>query len=190
VAGGPGCRIAFAPPDGRLQGTRQRQFLAAVNRRCPSRHDVGLPAAGAAAGAAGNACSANSRVVRSPMRLGHLLPVKWRSLIRETELTPGEVQVRKVLWYRLGAVRVHGRIYVFEGSCPHRGRSLQGGAVTSQGIIECPWHGLQLSLGPPPCPAGAMPVTPLTFRVRNGVIAIDRSALRRLNRAPRGGLGT
>jgi nitrite reductase/ring-hydroxylating ferredoxin subunit len=117
------------------------------------------------------------------MRLDHLLPLKWRSLIREDEITPGEVQVRTILWHRLGVVRVRDRIYVFEGSCPHAGRSLQGGAVTSQGIIECPWHGLRLWLGCQPGPASAVPVTQLAFRVRNGIIAIDRSALRRKSRS-------
>lgn len=116
------------------------------------------------------------------MRLDHLLPLKWRRLIREADVTPGEVQVRTILWHRLGVARVRDRIYVFEGSCPHAGRSLQGGAVTSQGIIECPWHGLLLSLDCQPCPVNAVPLAQLAFRVRNGIVAIDRGALRRNSR--------
>ena len=61
------------------------------------------------------------------MRLDHLLPLKWLSLIRESDLTPGKVQVRKILWHQVGVVKVRDRIYVFDGSCPHTGRSPQGG---------------------------------------------------------------
>ncbi len=111
--------------------------------------------------------------------LDHLLPLKWWSLIRENEITPGQVQVRKILWRRIGVVKVDDQIYVFDGSCPHTGRSLQGGAVSSEMLIQCPWHGLRLSLGSRPCWANARPLTQLKFRVRNGVVAIDRVALRR-----------
>ena len=121
-----------------------------------------------------------------PMRPGHLLPLKWLTLIREADLAPGTVQVRMVLWHRVGVVKVRDQIYVFEGSCPHTGRSLQGGAATCQGIIECPWHGLRLSLGSQPFPANAMPLTQLTFRVRKGTVAIDRTALRRRSRSKLG----
>lgn len=113
------------------------------------------------------------------MKLDHMLLVKWRRLARETDLMPGKVQVRKVLSHLVGVVKVDGQIYVFDGRCPHAGRSLQGGEVSSRGIMECPGHGLRLSLGSQPCPVNAIPITQLTFRVRNGVVEINRGALRR-----------
>lgn len=113
------------------------------------------------------------------MKLDHMLPVKWGRLTRETDLIPGKIQVRKVLRHLVGVVKVNGQIHVFDGRCPHAGRSLQGGEVSSRGIMECPGHGLLLSLGSQPCPVNAVPLTQLTFRVRNGVVEINRSALRR-----------
>jgi nitrite reductase/ring-hydroxylating ferredoxin subunit len=113
------------------------------------------------------------------MKLDSMRTVKWRRLIREADLVPGKVQVRKALWHLVGVVKVNGRVYVFDGSCPHAGRSLQGSEVTSRGIMECPGHGLRLSLGSQPCSVDAIPLTQLAFRVRNGVVEINRSALRR-----------
>ena len=108
-----------------------------------------------------------------------MLPVKWRRLTRETDLTPGKIQVRKVLSHLVGVVKLDEQVYGFEGRCPHAGRSLQDGEVSSGGIMECPGHGLRLSLGSQPCPVNAIPLAQLTFRVRNGVVEIKRSALRR-----------
>lgn len=48
-----------------------------------------------------------------------------------------------------------------------------------------PAHGLQLALVPQPCSVSAIPLTPLTFRVRDGIVEVDRGALRR-KRSPGG----
>lgn len=103
---------------------------------------------------------------------------KWRGLMRESNLVPGIVRVRKIRGRLVGAVNVGGRIYVFGGRCPHAGRSLDGSEANSQGIIVCPGHGFRYSLGFQPCSINAMPLTQLPFRVREGIIEVDRDALR------------
>jgi len=113
------------------------------------------------------------------MKLDLMLPVKWRRLIRKRDLIAGQVQVRKVQRDLVGVVKVGGQIYVFDGRCPHAGRSLQGCEVTARGLMKCPGHSFQLSLTPQPCSVNAIPITSLTFRVRDGIVEVDRSALRR-----------
>lgn len=114
--------------------------------------------------------------------LGYLLPAKWQILIRESDLVPGKVEVRKVFGHLTGIVKINGRIYVFDGKCPHAGRSLQDSEVTRRGILVCSGHGLQFSLAPQPCSVNAMPLPQLSFRVRGGVVEINRDCLRK-NRA-------
>jgi nitrite reductase/ring-hydroxylating ferredoxin subunit len=109
--------------------------------------------------------------------LGHLLPVKWRPLIRESDLVPGKVEVRKVFGHLTGIVKTNGHIYVFGGKCPHAGRSLQDSEVTGHGILVCPGHGLQFSLTPQPCSVNAMPLPQLSFRVCDGMVEINRDCL-------------
>lgn len=108
--------------------------------------------------------------------------MKWRRLIRESDLIAGRVQVRKVQRNLVGVVKVAGRIYVFDGRCPHAGRSLHGCEVTRGGIMECPGHGLRLSLTSPPYLAKAIPVTQLAFRLSGDIIEISRGTLRRKHR--------
>lgn len=111
------------------------------------------------------------------MKLHSILQMRWRTLIREADLPEGEVRVRRVLGRLVGVVNVDGRIYVFDGRCPHAGRSLQGAEVGSRGVLVCPGHSLRYSLIPQSCSVSAM-LAQLTFRVRDGVIEVDRKALR------------
>ncbi|SRR6266568_6205637 len=113
------------------------------------------------------------------MVLGNVFPVKWRGLISENELAPNEVQVRKILGRLVGAAKINGRIYVFDGRCPHAGRSLQDSEVTPQGTLVCPGHGLKLALGPQPCSVNAVPLAQSSFRVRNGTVQVDWRSLRK-----------
>jgi nitrite reductase/ring-hydroxylating ferredoxin subunit len=113
------------------------------------------------------------------MVLGYLLAVKWRVLIRESDLVPGKVEVRKVFGHLTGIVKINGHIYVFDGKCPHAGRSLQGSEVTRHGILVCPGHGLQFSLTPQSCSVNARLLPQLPFRVRDGAIEINRDFLRK-----------
>jgi nitrite reductase/ring-hydroxylating ferredoxin subunit len=113
------------------------------------------------------------------MMLGRVLPVGWRSLIRESDLVPGKTQVRKVLGRLVGIAKINGRIYVFDGRCPHAGRSLRDSEVTPQGILVCPGHGLRFSLGSQPGSADAIPLAQSSFRVRNGMVEVDWRCLRK-----------
>jgi nitrite reductase/ring-hydroxylating ferredoxin subunit len=113
------------------------------------------------------------------MALSYVLPVKWRMLIRESDLVPGKVEVRRVFGHLLGVAKVNSRIYVFDGKCPHAGRSLQDSEVTRHGVLVCPGHGLQFSLTPQPCSVNAMPLPQLPFRVRGGAVEINRDCLRK-----------
>lgn len=113
------------------------------------------------------------------------LKFRWRGLIRARDLPSGKVLVRRVRGRLVGVANVGDNIYVFDGRCPHAGQSLHGVAVSDRGIVECPKHGLKLALGKSPCSANAsscsanaMPVAQLPFRVRDGVIEVNRAALR------------
>lgn len=109
----------------------------------------------------------------------YFLPVKWRMLIRESDLVPGKVEVRKTGGRLTGVVRINSRIYVFDGRCPHTGHSLQDSEVSPNGILVCSGHGLQFSLAPRPCSVNAMVLPQLAFRVRDGVVEISRDCLRK-----------
>lgn len=117
---------------------------------------------------------------------GNVFSVKWRRLIQESDLASSKVQVRKVFGYLVGVAKVGGRIYVFDGRCPHGGRSLQDIEVAPRGVLVCPGHGIKLSLSPQPCSAGAVPLAKLPFRVRNGVVEIDWRLLRKSRRRAAG----
>lgn len=113
------------------------------------------------------------------MKLRSILPMRWGRLIKEADLVPGKIQVRKIPGRLIGAVSIDGNIYVFDGRCPHAGRSLAGSDVSSDGIVVCPGHGLRYALISQPCSVNPMPLNQLPFRVRDGVIEVDRYALRR-----------
>lgn len=95
--------------------------------------------------------------------------------MRESDLIPGTVRVRKVRGHLVGAANAGGQVYVFSGRCPHAGRSLDGGDVSSGGIVTCPGHGYRYWLRP----GTAAPIRQFPFRVRDGVIEVDWQALRR-----------
>jgi nitrite reductase/ring-hydroxylating ferredoxin subunit len=108
-----------------------------------------------------------------------MFSLKWHRLMGESEVIPGKVQVHKVLGRLVGITSIDGSVYVFDGRCPHAGRSLEDSVVTPGGTVVCPRHGLRLFLCPQPCPAGAMPLARYAFRICNGHIEIDRQALLR-----------
>jgi nitrite reductase/ring-hydroxylating ferredoxin subunit len=108
-----------------------------------------------------------------------MFSLKWHRLMGESEVIPGKVQVHKVLGRLVGITNVDGIVYVFDGRCPHAGRSLQDSVVTPSGTVVCSKHGIRLSLSPQSCPFGAMPLTRYAFRICNGYIEIDRQALLR-----------
>jgi nitrite reductase/ring-hydroxylating ferredoxin subunit len=108
-----------------------------------------------------------------------MFSLKWHRLMGESEITPGKVQVHKVLGRLVGIANVNGRVYVFDGRCPHAGRSLQDSVVTPGGIVVCPRHGFRLPLYSQPRSADAMPLTRYSFRICKGYIEIDRQALLR-----------
>jgi nitrite reductase/ring-hydroxylating ferredoxin subunit len=112
------------------------------------------------------------------MAFCYILPVKWRILIRESDLIPGKVEVRKIFRRVIGIVKINGSVYVFDGRCPHAGRSLQDSEVAQHGILVCPGHGLRFSLIPQPCSVNAMLIPQLPFRVRGGMVEINRDLLR------------
>jgi nitrite reductase/ring-hydroxylating ferredoxin subunit len=110
-------------------------------------------------------------------RLWSFFGPKWQTLIQVADLAAEEVHARPVMGRLVAAVRLNDCLYVFDGRCPHAGQSLDGSEVTPDGIIECPRHGYRLSLDALPCPAGSLPVTHVPFRVRDGLVEIDREAL-------------
>jgi len=103
---------------------------------------------------------------------------RWQGLVRVADLLPGKVLVRRVRGRLVGVADVRDSIYVFDGRCPHAGQSLHAAAVSDRGIVVCPRHGLKLALEEFPGRADGMPVAQLPFRVRDGVIEVDRGALR------------
>lgn len=108
-----------------------------------------------------------------------MFSLKWHRLIGESEVVPGKVQVHKVLGRLVGITNVDGSVHVFDGRCPHAGRSLQGSTVTPGGTVVCSKHGFPLSLYPEPCSVGAPPLARYVFRILNGYIEIDRQGLLR-----------
>jgi nitrite reductase/ring-hydroxylating ferredoxin subunit len=112
------------------------------------------------------------------MKFRGILSVRWHWLMREADLAEGKIRERQVLGRLVGAVKVDGNIYVFDGRCPHAGRSLHDGEVSSSGIVECPGHGLRYSLTTQPCWANVMPLSHVAFRIHDGAIEIDLQALR------------
>jgi nitrite reductase/ring-hydroxylating ferredoxin subunit len=112
-------------------------------------------------------------------RVPYMFSLKWHRLIGESEVIPGRVQVHKVLGRLVGITNLNGNVYVFDGRCPHAGRSLQDSAVTPGGTVVCSKHGLRLSLYPQTCSDNAMLLTRYAFRICNGYIEIDRQALLR-----------
>lgn len=108
-----------------------------------------------------------------------MFSLKWHRLIGESDVIPGKVQVRKVLGRLVGITNVDGSVHVFDGRCPHAGRSLQDSTVSPGGTVVCPKHGFRLSLYPEPCSVDALPLTRYGFRIFNGNIEIDRQGLLR-----------
>lgn len=106
------------------------------------------------------------------------LKSRWHGLVRIADLSPGRVLVKRVRGRLVGVASVGGEIRVFDGRCPHAGRSLHDVAVSDRGIVVCPRHGLKLTLTASPGAAAARPMAPLPFRVRDGVVEVDRGALR------------
>jgi nitrite reductase/ring-hydroxylating ferredoxin subunit len=96
----------------------------------------------------------------------------WRRLLPLASLPPDTVQVRRVRGLLVGAVSADGRIYVFDARCPHAGQSLQGEKVFCPGVVVCPRHGRKLALSLVPCSLNAMPVIPLPFRIRDGIVEV------------------
>jgi nitrite reductase/ring-hydroxylating ferredoxin subunit len=119
------------------------------------------------------------------VRRGHVMQswffslVKWLPLIKAADMVPGKVHVRVINGRQVAASRVNEHIYVFDGRCPHAGQSLDGGEVTRNGILECPRHSLRLSLNASPCAANSRPVTHVPFRVRDGMVEVNRELLAR-----------
>lgn len=108
-----------------------------------------------------------------------MFSLKWHRLIGERDVIPGQVEVRKVLGCLVGITNVDGSVYVFDGRCPHAGRSLQDSTVIPGGTVVCSKHGFRLSLYPEPCSVDALPLTRYVFRIFNGYIEIDRQGLLR-----------
>jgi nitrite reductase/ring-hydroxylating ferredoxin subunit len=103
---------------------------------------------------------------------------RWHGLIRVADLLPGKILVKRVRGQLVGVVGIGDNIYVFDGRCPHAGQSLHDTAVSDRGIVECPRHGLKLTLKEWPCPTDVMQLAQLPFRVRDGLIEVDRGGLR------------
>jgi nitrite reductase/ring-hydroxylating ferredoxin subunit len=130
-------------------------------------------AAGGFAAAAGRGDDAGTR------RAGNMLSLKWHRLMRESEIIPDQVQIRKVFGRLVGITNVNGCIYVFDGRCPHAGRSLQDSVAAPSGVVVCATHGFRLSLYPQPCAVKAIPLTRFAFRICNGYVELDRQSLLR-----------
>src|ERR1700693_730412 len=99
-----------------------------------------------------------------------MFSLKWHRLLGESKVISGKVQVHKVLGRLVGITNVNGSVYVFDGRCPHAGRSLQDSVVTPGGTVVCSRHGLRLSLDPQLRSAGALPLTPYAFRICDGYV--------------------
>ena len=108
-----------------------------------------------------------------------MFPLKWYRLIRENEVIPGRVQIRKVFGRLVGVTNVNGGIYVFDGRCPHAGRSLQDSVAAPSGVVVCAAHGFRLSLHPQPSASNAIRLTRFSFRICDGYVEIDWQQLLR-----------
>jgi nitrite reductase/ring-hydroxylating ferredoxin subunit/predicted HicB family RNase H-like nuclease len=111
-------------------------------------------------------------------KLVAFLGARWYALVRAADLPPGRVWVRKVGRQLVGVAASGDNVYVFDGRCPHAGQSLQDAEVCDSGVVICPRHALKLALKKVPCSAQARPIAQLPFRVRDGVIEVDRRNLR------------
>jgi nitrite reductase/ring-hydroxylating ferredoxin subunit len=65
----------------------------------------------------------------------------WQATVNENELqdenpTPVTIEGQSIV-----LCKVNGEIAAFANTCPHAGLPLDGGHVSSDGVITCPFHG-------------------------------------------------
>ncbi|MDX2147319.1 MAG: NifU family protein [Planctomycetota bacterium] len=68
-------------------------------------------------------------------------------------------------------VRQGERIYAYRNACPHQGMPLDEGVVNAQGVLTCPWHGLEFEVCTGECRNEAsVQLDPLPLKVHEGVV--------------------
>ncbi len=67
-------------------------------------------------------------------------PNDWIKLFLTSEIQEGERKLAKAATRRMMVLRFKGKLYAIESSCPHLRFSLQGGSITEDGGIICPFH--------------------------------------------------
>jgi nitrite reductase/ring-hydroxylating ferredoxin subunit len=70
-----------------------------------------------------------------------LRPLEFITVARLADVPPGSVRAVRAgdRWYALA--NVGGRLHAVDNNCPHNGGPLSKGLVTTDGELECPWHG-------------------------------------------------
>lgn len=64
----------------------------------------------------------------------------WKKVLTLDQIPEGERQVAKVDGQSILLIHHKGQIYATDSTCPHLRLPLQGGDITDDGGIVCPWH--------------------------------------------------
>ena len=90
---------------------------------------------------------------------------QWHSIIKKSDLKPGQGMQVPLEGKVLALFNVDGKFYAIDDTCTHAGASLAEGAVAGT-VVTCPWHGATFDITTgrvlsPPAPQGV-----LSYRVQ------------------------
>jgi nitrite reductase/ring-hydroxylating ferredoxin subunit len=73
--------------------------------------------------------------------------MNWVKVLDQNELPAEAQKAVKVDNRKILLVHHGGQIYALENSCPHLKLPMQGGKITEDSAIVCPWHRSAFDLG-------------------------------------------
>jgi len=96
------------------------------------------------------------------------------TVIKTSELKPGEGKVAEVEGQTLACFNVGGAFHVIENTCCHKGGPLGEGDLDGS-VVTCPWHGWRYDVTTGRCvaPNPAAAVKSLKATVENGEVKVE-----------------
>ncbi|MFG0248356.1 MAG: Rieske (2Fe-2S) protein [Phycisphaeraceae bacterium JB051] len=70
----------------------------------------------------------------------------WQATVNENELQDSNPTPVTIEGQSIVLCKVNGEVSAFANTCPHAGLPLDGGHVSDDGVITCPFHGYTYSV--------------------------------------------